>query len=119
LYGWVTWFLALRKQNILRIFENRIFGSKDNKIIGGWRKLHNEKLHNLYSSPNNIRMIKSRGTRGTWHIARMREKKTCRVFVGKLESSKLLEISAPRWEDNTKMDFGEVGWVNVDWINLA
>jgi hypothetical protein len=58
-----TWSLTLRKEHKLRVFENRvlrrIFGLKGYEIIGGWRKLHNEELHNLYSSPNTIRMINS------------------------------------------------------------
>jgi hypothetical protein len=72
LYGCETWSLTIRKEQRLRVFENRvlrrIFGPKRDEVTGGWRKLHNEELHNLYSSPNIIRMIKSR-----WagHVARM------------------------------------------------
>jgi hypothetical protein len=51
----------------------RIFGLKRDEVTGGWRKLHNEELHNLYSSPNKIRMIKSRRMRWGWHVARMGE----------------------------------------------
>jgi hypothetical protein len=61
------------------VFENRvlrrIFGPKRDDVIGGWRKLHNEELHNLYSSPLKIRMSKSRSMSWTWHVPRMREKK--------------------------------------------
>jgi hypothetical protein len=64
LYGCETWFLALREEHRLRVFENRvlrrIFGPKGDEVTGDWSKLHNEELHNLYSSPNIIRMIKSR-----------------------------------------------------------
>jgi hypothetical protein len=60
------------------LFENRvlriIFGPKRDEVTGGWRKLHNEELHNLYSSPNIIRMINSRRMRLTGHVARMGEK---------------------------------------------
>jgi hypothetical protein len=66
LYGWETWSLTLREENTLRVFENmmlRIFGPKRGEVIGGWRKLRNEELHNLYSSPSIIRMIKSRRMR--------------------------------------------------------
>jgi hypothetical protein len=56
-------------------FENRvlrkIFGPKGDEVSGGWRKLHNEQLHNLYSSPSIIRMIKSRRMRWAWYVARM------------------------------------------------
>jgi hypothetical protein len=66
LYECETWPLTLREEHRLRVFENRvlrkIFGSKRGKVRGGWRKLHNEELHNLYSSPGIIRMIKSRRT---------------------------------------------------------
>jgi hypothetical protein len=64
LYGYETWFLALREKHELRVFENRllrrIFGPKRDGVTGGWRKLHNEELHNLYSSPSIIRIIKSK-----------------------------------------------------------
>jgi hypothetical protein len=62
LYGCETWSLTLRKEQRLRVFENRvlrrIFGPKREEVVGGWRRLHNEKLHNLYASPNTIRVIK-------------------------------------------------------------
>jgi hypothetical protein len=68
LYGSETWSLTLRERHIQRVFENRvlrrIFGPKRDEIIGGWRELHNEELHNLYSFPNIIRMNKS--TRMIW-----------------------------------------------------
>jgi hypothetical protein len=64
LYGYGTWSLTLREQHRLRVFENRvlrrIFGPKREEVTGGLRKLHNEELHNLYSSPRIIRMITSR-----------------------------------------------------------
>jgi hypothetical protein len=61
------------------VFDNRvlkrIFGPKRDEVKGGWRKLHNEELHNLYSSPNIIRMIKSRRVRWAGRIARIEEKR--------------------------------------------
>jgi hypothetical protein len=64
LYGCETWFLTIREEHRLRMFENRvlrrIFGPKRNEVTGGWRELHNEELHNFYSSPSIIRIIKSR-----------------------------------------------------------
>jgi hypothetical protein len=67
LYGRGTWSLTLREEHRLRVFENRvlrrIFGPKRDEVTGGWRKRHNEELHNLYSSPSIIRMIKSRRMR--------------------------------------------------------
>jgi hypothetical protein len=71
LYGCETWSLTLREEHRLRVFENsvlrRIFGPKRDEVTGDWRKLHNEELHNLYSSPN--RMIKSRRMRWAGHVA--------------------------------------------------
>jgi hypothetical protein len=73
--GVKPWSLTLREEHRLRVFENRvlrrIFGPKRDEVTGGWRKLHSEELHNLYSSASIIRMIKSRRMRWTVHIARM------------------------------------------------
>jgi hypothetical protein len=75
LYGCETWSLILREEHRLRLFENRtlrrIFGSKRDEVTGGWRKLHNEELHNLHSSPSIIRITNSRRIRWTGHVARM------------------------------------------------
>jgi hypothetical protein len=77
------------KEHKLRVFENRvlrIFGPKRDGVTGGWRKRHNEELHNLYSSPSIIRIIKSRRMRWAGHVARMREKRNVyRLLVGKPE----------------------------------
>jgi hypothetical protein len=77
LYGCETWSLTLREERRLREFENRvlrrIFGPKRDEVTGSWRKLHNEELHNLYSSPSVIRMIKSWRMRWAGHVARMGE----------------------------------------------
>jgi hypothetical protein len=71
LYGCEIWSLKLRKEHILRAFENRvltrIFGPKRDEVTGGWRKMHNEELHNLYPSPNKISIIKSRRMRWAGH----------------------------------------------------
>jgi hypothetical protein len=78
----------------LRKYENRvrrIFGPKRDGVMGGWRKLHNEELHNLYSSPSIIRIIKSRRMRWAGHVARMGEKKNMyRLLVGKPEGKRSL-----------------------------
>jgi hypothetical protein len=72
LYGCETWSQILREEHRLRVFERRrIFGPKRDEVTGGWLKLHNEELHNLYSSPSTIRMMKSRGMRWPGHVARM------------------------------------------------
>jgi hypothetical protein len=73
LYGCETWSLILREEHRLRVFVNRvlrrILGSKRGEVVGGWRKLHNEELHNSCSSPSVVRMIKSKGMRLAGHEA--------------------------------------------------
>jgi hypothetical protein len=70
LYGRETWSLTLREEQRLRVFENRrLFGPKRDEETGNWRKLHNEELHNLYSPPSIIIMIKSRRMRWAGHVA--------------------------------------------------
>jgi hypothetical protein len=85
LYGCETWSLTVRQEHKLRVFENRvlrrIFGPR---AVGEWRKLHNGELHNLYSSPSIIIIIKSRRMRWAGHVARMGEKRNVyRLLVGK------------------------------------
>jgi hypothetical protein len=88
--------------------------------MGGWRKLHNEELHNLYSSPSIIRIIKSSRMRWAGHVARMGEKRNVyRLLVGKLEGKRPLGRPRRRWMDNIKMDLLEIGVYVVDWIGLA
>jgi hypothetical protein len=78
LYGGETWSLTLREEHRLRVFENkvlrRIFGPKRGEVTEGLRKLHNEELCDLYSSPSIIRVIKPRRVRKAGHVARMGEK---------------------------------------------
>jgi hypothetical protein len=101
------------------VFKNRVlrskFGPKRDEVTGGWRKLLNEELHNLYSSRSIIRMIKSRRMRWTGQVARMGKKRNaCRLFVGKPEGKRPLGRLRHRWEDNIRMDHGEIGWGGVD-----
>jgi hypothetical protein len=85
-----------------------------------WRKLHNEELHDLYSSPSIIRIIKSRRMRWAGHVARKGKKRNAyRLLVGKPEGKRPLGRSRRRWVDNIRMYLGEVGWSDVDWIDLA
>jgi hypothetical protein len=89
LYGCETWPLTLREQHKLGMFENRLLrisGPKRYGLMGGWRKLHNEELHNLYSSPSIIRIIKSRRMSWAGHVKRIAEKRyVYRLLVGKPE----------------------------------
>jgi hypothetical protein len=86
LYGCETWSLTLREEHRLRVFEKRvlrrIYGPKRDEVMGEGRKLHNGELHNLYSSPDIIRQVKSRGMRWAGHVAHMGEgRNVCRVLV--------------------------------------
>jgi hypothetical protein len=81
---------------------------------------NNEELYALYSSPNIIRVIKSRKLRWAGHVARMGEMSGAyRALVGKPEGRRALERPRRRWEDNIKMDLLEVRWGDLDWISLA
>jgi hypothetical protein len=114
----------LREEHRLRVFENRvlrrILGPKRDEVTGEWRKLHNEELHNLYSSPDIIRQVKSRRMRWEGHVARMGEERNVyKVLVGKPEGKRPLGRPRRRWEDGIRMDLREIGLGGVDWIRLA
>jgi hypothetical protein len=97
----------------LRVFENRvrrIFGPKRDEVTGDWRKLHNKEFHNLYSSPNVIRMMTSRRVRWAGHIGRMGKRNAYRILMGKLEGKTPLGRPRRRWLDNIKIDLREIGW---------
>jgi hypothetical protein len=100
------------------MFENRvlrILGPKRDEVIGGWRKLHNEERHSLYSSPSVIRMIKSRRMIWSGHLARIGEKRNAYgILVGKSDGKK--PIGRPRLNlvDNIKMVLREIGWDGLD-----
>jgi hypothetical protein len=84
-------------------------------VTGGWRKLYNEELHDLYSSPSIIRMITSRRLRWARHVARMGEKQNAyRTLVGNPEGKRPLGRPRRTWVDNIKMDLREIGWDGRD-----
>jgi hypothetical protein len=114
LYGCKTWFLTLREERRLRVFENRvlrrILGPKRDEVTGEWRKSYRGELHSLYSSPD-IRQIKSRRMRWARHVARMGEgRNVYRVLVRKPEVKSPLVRPRRRWQDGIKMDLREIGW---------
>jgi hypothetical protein len=89
-------------------------------MTGGWRKLHNEELHNLYSSPSIVRMIKSRKIRWTGQIARSSEKMNAfNVLVGTPEGKRPLRRPCCKWVNNFKIDITEIEWDGMDWIDLT
>jgi len=108
----------------VRVFENmvlrRIFGPRRDVVTGDWRRMHNEELNDLYSSPNIVRVIKSRRMRWAGYVARMGEEGVVyRAMVGKPEGRRPLRKPRRRWVDNIRMDLQEVGCGYVEWIELA
>jgi hypothetical protein len=123
LYGCEAWSLALIGEHRLRVFVNRvlrrIFGPRRDEVMEEWRKLHNEELCDLYSSPSIIRTIKSRRMKWADHVVQMGEKRNVyRLLVGRPEGKRPLGRLIRRWVD-IRTDLGEVGWGDVDWIGLA
>jgi hypothetical protein len=113
----------LGDEHRLRVFENRvlrkIFGP-NREEDGSWRKLHSDELHDLYSSPNIVRVIKSRRMRWAGHVERMGEGRgVYRVLVRRSEGKRPLGRPRRRWEDNIKIDLREIGLDGANWIRLA
>jgi hypothetical protein len=88
-------------------------------VTGGLRKLHNEELHGLYSSPGIVRVIKAKRMRWAGHVAHMGEMSAYNILVGRPEGRRPLGRPRCRWEDNINMDLGDIGFGDVDWIHLA
>jgi hypothetical protein len=88
------------------------------EVTGGWRKLHNEELHGLYSSPSIVRVIKERRMRWAGHVALMEEVRGAyNILFGRPEGRRPLGRPRCRREDNIKMDLREIGFGDVDWIH--
>jgi len=123
-YGCETWSLILRDQRRLRVFENRVLrrllGPTWDEVKSEWKKLYNEKLNDLYCSPNVIWVNKSGRMRLAGHVVPIGEESGVhRDLVGKLEGKRPLGRSRRRWKDNINTDLQEVEWRDVEWINLA
>jgi hypothetical protein len=117
-----VWFRENQLANTIfpSIYFGSYFGPKRDEVTGGWRKLHNEELHGLYSSPSIVRVIKARRMRWAGHMARMEEVRGAyNILVGRPEGKRPLERPRCRWEDNIKMDLWEIGFGDVDWIHWA
>ena len=98
----------------------RIFGPRSDEVTAEWRRLHNEELNDLYSSPNIVRVIKSRTMRWAGHVVHMgEEREVYRVLVGKLEGKRPLGRPRRRWVDNIRTDLQEVECGYMDCIGLA
>jgi hypothetical protein len=119
--------LTLREEHRLRVSENRvlrrIFGPKKDEVTRGWRKLHNEELHGLYSSPGIVRVIKARRVGLAEHVARMEVVRGAyNILVGRPEGMRPLGRPRRRWEDNIRMDQREIGlgmWIGFIWLRIG
>jgi hypothetical protein len=111
-------YLVISIENLLRplqLFHFHLGPIYRLSLVAGWRNLQNEELHNLYSSPNVIKIINSRGMRREEHIVLMWQKRNTKLWW---ESHKRPpEKPTRRWEDNTKMDCREIRWVGMDLIH--
>jgi hypothetical protein len=122
-YGCETWSLILREENRLKVFESRlqrrIYGPKREEVTGGWRKLHNEELRDLYSSLSTsiIRIMKSRRMRWAGHVELLGEVYT--LLAGIPKGKRPLGRPRRRWVDNIKMDLIDIVWCGVDCIGVT
>ena len=108
----------------LRVFENmvlrRIFGPRRDEVMGEWRRLHNEELNDLYSSPIIVRVIKSRRMRWVGHVAHMGDERGVNgLLLVKPKGRRPLGRPRHRWVDNIRMDLQDVRCGYMDWIGLA
>jgi hypothetical protein len=89
-------------------------------VAGGWRRLHSEELHNLYTSPNIVMVIKLRRVKCAGHVARMGEMRNAyKIFIRRPQRKRPLGRPRRRGKDNIRMDLREIEWEVVEWIHLA
>ena len=124
MYGCETWSLTSREERRLKVFENRvlrsIFGPMRDEVTGEQRKVHNEELNDLFSSPNIFQVVKSRRMRWAVHVARIAKSRgVYRFLVGKTEGKIPLGRFRRIRDNNIKMDLQEVACGAMDWIELA
>jgi hypothetical protein len=115
LYGYETWFLVLKEENRMRIFANRvlrkIFGTKKDEVAGDWRRLRNEELHDVYSSPNIFRMSKSIGMGWVRPVGRVEERRGVhRYSMWKPERKRRFGRPRRRRKNNIEMSLQAIGW---------
>jgi hypothetical protein len=104
--------VTLREEHRLGVFEKRVLRRISDEVTGGWRRMHNDELHNFYSLSNIIRMIKTRRMEWAGYLARMGIKRNAlRILVGKPEVKRPLGIPRRNWEDNIRKDLGETDWI--------
>jgi len=105
----------LQFMNRYKTPDMKIFGPKREEVVGGQRRLHNEELHKLYTSPNIISVIKSRRMKWMGHVTHMEEMRNAyNILVGKLKEKRPLRRPRHRWDNNIRMGLREVGWEVVD-----
>jgi hypothetical protein len=124
LYGSETWSLTLGEEHRLRVLKNRVLrkisGPKRDDVTAEWRRLHNQELYDLQSSPNTIRVIKSRTTRWARHVACMGDMRgTYNVLMWRSDGTRPLGRPKRRWDDNIKMYLQALGGEGTDWIDLV
>jgi hypothetical protein len=113
-------YVPLYCENVFENREMRIFGPKIMEVVGVWRVMHNEKLHNLNPSPNIIKVIKSRKIRWAGHVAHVGKMRNAyKLFVGKHERKRPFERPGCRREDNIRMDLRETEWGGVCGLNSS
>jgi hypothetical protein len=114
--------MSLFREIYSLVTQHIIFSSvsQHDEVTDGWRKLHNEELHGLYSSPSIVRVIKARRMRWAGHVASMGEVRGAyNILVGRPEGRRPLGRPRRRWEDSINMDLREMGFGDMDWIHLA